>query len=96
MAKNVENEQCGPVHKQGGKSVVKSYPPVSLPPALSKIPESMVVARITDHLERHHFLCSQQFGFRQGYLKVTVSGWESEVQPIEAGVPQGNCLGPLL
>ena len=33
------------------------------------------------------------------YLKgrqVTVSGWESEAQPIRAGVPQGGCLGLLL
>ena len=126
----------------------------SLLPALSKILESVVVARVTDPLEKHHFLCSRQFAIRQGrsaaelhlllasdlnvaldqskaatvvaldiegafdrvwheagsencatgidetllplfrdylsdrHLKVTVSGRESEVQPIEAGVPR--------
>ena len=30
------------------------------------------------------------------HLRVIVSGRESDVQPIKAGVPQGSCLGPLL
>ena len=128
-----------------------------------KILETVVVTRVTDHLERHHFLCSRQFGFRQKrsaadlqlllasglsaaldqskvtfvvaldvegafdrvwhetlvtklwaagidgallpllrdylsdrHLKVTVSGQESEVQSIEAGVPQESSFSPLL
>ncbi|KAG0723769.1 putative RNA-directed DNA polymerase from transposon BS [Chionoecetes opilio] len=28
--------------------------------------ETVVASRITEHLERHHLLCTRQFGFRQG------------------------------
>ena len=55
-----------PVHKKGGKCELKNYRPVSLLPVLSKVLESIVVKRITNHLDRHHFLCTRQFGFRQG------------------------------
>ena len=152
-----------PVHKKNLKSEAKNYRPVSLLPVLSKVLESIVAARVTEHLEMHHLLCSRQYGFRRGrsagdlhllltaelsaaldnskktavvaldiegafdkvwhaalitklraagvdgallhlltdylhdrYLRVTVGGQESALQPIRAGVPQGSCLGPLL
>ena len=161
--KNWKTSNVVPVHKKGGKSEAKNYRPVSLLPVLSKVLETVVASRVTEHLERHHLLCTRQYGFRQGrsaadlhlllaselcaaldqgkatavvaldiegafdrvwhealvtklhaagidgtllpllrdylkdrYLRVTVSGRESEVQPIRAGVPQGSCLGPLL
>ena len=47
-----------PVHKKGGKSVVKNYRPVSLLSVLSKVLETVVSSRITAHLERHHLLCA--------------------------------------
>ena len=56
-----------PVHKKGGKSVVKNYRPVSLLSVLSKVLETVVSSRITDHLERHHLLCTRQFGLRHGW-----------------------------
>ena len=55
-----------PVHKKGGKSEVKNYRPVSLLPVLSKVVETIVASRVTEHLEKHHLLCTRQFGFRQG------------------------------
>ena len=55
-----------PVHKKGGKSEVKNYCPVSLLSVLSKVAETIVASRVTEHLEVHHLLCTRQFGFRQG------------------------------
>ena len=54
------------MHKKGGKCEAKNYRPVSLLPVLSKVLESILVTRITHYLDRHHFICTRQFGFRQG------------------------------
>ncbi|XP_045133977.1 uncharacterized protein LOC123517690 [Portunus trituberculatus] len=48
------------------KNSGKNYRPVSLLPVLSKVLESIVASRVTEHLEKHHLLCSRQFGFRPG------------------------------
>ena len=68
----VRGPKCGkldmwcPCIKKVGKNFVKNHHSVSLLPALCKILERVVVARVTYYLERHHFLYSRQFGFRQG------------------------------
>ena len=54
-----------PVHKKGGRSEARNYHPVSLLPALSEVVEAVVTSRMMEHLERHHLLCTRQFGFRQ-------------------------------
>ena len=55
-----------PVHKKNDKTVAKNYRPVSMLPVLSKVLESIVASRVTVHLEKHHLLCTRQFGFRPG------------------------------
>ena len=44
---------------------MKKYRPVSLLSVLSKVVETILASRITEHLEKHHLLCTRQFGFRQ-------------------------------
>ena len=39
---------------------------MSLLPVLSKVLETIVASRVTEHLERHHILCGRQYGFRAG------------------------------
>ena len=53
-----------PVHKKSDKSVVINYRPVSLLPVLSKVLETIVASRVTEHLVRHHI--HRQYGFRAG------------------------------
>ncbi|XP_045115988.1 uncharacterized protein LOC123507079 [Portunus trituberculatus] len=55
-----------PLHKKNSKAEAKNYRPVSLLPVLSKVLETIVASRVTQHLERHHLLSNRQFGFRQG------------------------------
>ena len=55
-----------PIHKKNSKSEVKNYRPVSLLPVLSKVLETIVVSRLTRHLEKHHVMSTRQYGFRQG------------------------------
>ena len=54
------------LHKKSSKTEEKNYRPVSLLPVLSKVLETIVASRLTQHLERHHLLSTRQFGFRQG------------------------------
>ena len=62
----MENEQCGPCSLKSGRSEVRNYRPVSLLPVLSKVLETVLASRMTEHLERHHLLCTRHFVFRQG------------------------------
>ena len=39
---------------------------MSLLPALSKVLETIIASRVTQHLEKHHLLCTRQYGFRKG------------------------------
>ena len=55
-----------PVHKKDDKTSAKNYRPVSLLPVLSKVLESIVAARVTEHLDKHRLLCTRQYGFRPG------------------------------
>ena len=55
-----------PIHKKNAKTEARNYRPVSLLPVLSKVLETIVAKRVTQHLERHHLLSTRQFGFRQG------------------------------
>lgn len=48
-------------HKKDGKSEVKSYRQVSLLLVLSKMMETIVASRITEHLEKHRRFCTRQF-----------------------------------
>ncbi len=55
-----------PIYKKNYKNDVKNYRPVSLLPVLSKVLESIVASRVTEHLEQHHLLSNRQYGFRKG------------------------------
>ena len=55
-----------PVHKEGGKQVIKNYRPVSLLPICSKIIEKMIVNCLFKYLEDNKLLNCNQLGFRSG------------------------------
>ena len=55
-----------PIHKKKSKSIPNNYRPVSLLCILSKVMESIINCQIMNHLEAHHVLSAQQFGFRRG------------------------------
>ncbi|GFT14592.1 putative RNA-directed DNA polymerase from transposon BS [Trichonephila clavipes] len=45
-------------------ALAESYRPISLLPALSKLAEKVILARLNDHLERENILIPEQHGFR--------------------------------
>ncbi len=55
-----------PIHKGGTTDLCDNYRPISLLSTISKVLEKIVSTKLTDHLEVHGLLYSQQFGFRKG------------------------------
>lgn len=55
-----------PIHKNGPKSNVENYRPISLCCICCKIFEHILYSNITKHLEKNSFFYPNQHGFRQG------------------------------
>jgi len=56
-----------PVLKHGDKSLISSYPPISVLPSLSKIFEKIVYIQIMSYLANCNTLVNNQFGFHNTY-----------------------------
>ena len=55
-----------PIHKEGSKSKVGNYRPISLLNSFSKIYEKLMHSRLSEYLESHNSLYENQYGFRSG------------------------------
>lgn len=55
-----------PIYKNGNKTNVVNYRPITLISNIAKIAEKFIKARITNFIEKHHLLSDSQFGFREG------------------------------
>jgi hypothetical protein len=53
-----------PVYKNGEKTLIYNFRPISLLPALSKIFEKIIYKRLNYHLTLNNILVKEQFGFR--------------------------------
>ena len=53
-----------PIFKNGDKSDVSNYRPISLLPAFSKVLERVLCVRMYQHLANNSILVDEQFGFR--------------------------------
>ena len=53
-----------PLHKNGDKTNMTNYWPISLLSVISKVFERVMYSRISEFLERHQLLSKSQFGFR--------------------------------
>ena len=53
-----------PVYKKGDRQCIANYRPISLLPAVSKVIEKVINARLVQHLSVFHILSNNQFGFR--------------------------------
>ena len=56
-----------PMFKNGDRSSLDNYRPISILPAASKVLETIVTSQLTEFLEHHSFLLDRQFGFRKGH-----------------------------
>ena len=56
-----------PIYKQGSKSSVSNYRPISVLSCINKIFEKLLAKRIYSFLEKQHILYEFQYGFRTGH-----------------------------
>ena len=78
-----------PIFKNGDRSSLDNYRPISILPAASKVLETIVNSQLTEFLEHHSFLLDRQFGFRKGHsaemlLLDTLDAWRRELDDKKA------------
>jgi hypothetical protein len=56
-----------PIYKSADASDINNYRPISLLSSFSKILEKIVQVRLTNYLNTHNLISTQQFGFRPGH-----------------------------
>ena len=54
-----------PLYRNGPKSNVEKYRPISVIPAIFKVIEKIVHSQFYGYMEQNNLLCDQQFGFRK-------------------------------
>ena len=59
-----------PIHKSKNHKIVSNFRPISILPTISKVIEKIMKKRVTSFIETNDIICSQQFGFREGYNTV--------------------------
>lgn len=59
------SEVC-PIYKNGDRSRINNYRPISILPAISKILEKIINTRLVKYLEKNNLLSVNQYGFRHG------------------------------
>jgi hypothetical protein len=53
------------IHKQGDKSLLSNYRPISLLTSFSKVVEKIMYNRLVSHLKKHEILNTNQYGFQE-------------------------------
>ena len=52
-----------PIHKNGSKTEMANYRPITILPIFSKIFEYVIKRRLEDHLQMNNIICDSQFGY---------------------------------
>ena len=95
-----------PLSKQGERSDLNNYRPISIIPVVAKVFERIVYNQFYEYLTENNQISCNQSGFRSLHstataLVETTGNWAfnyslSDSQPLTCGIPQGTILGPLL
>lgn len=56
-----------PLFKQGDRSLLGNYRPISLLNVFNKILEKLMYVRVHEYLHENHLLYNRQYGFRKGF-----------------------------
>ena len=57
-----------PIYKNGEKTKLNNYRPISILPTISKVFEWVIHIQLYDYFCKNNLLCEQQYGFRSNIL----------------------------
>jgi hypothetical protein len=89
LSDHLEYAVVKPLFKNGDRSSILNYRPISLLPVFSKIIEKTIHSRLNQHLNTNNILATEQYGFRKNqstdhaaYTLVNgiLQAWNSKLQ----------------
>ena len=79
-----------PLFKNGDKSRVSNYRPISLLPTFSKIFEKLIHSRLMSFIDKHNVLYKKQFGFRKKHS--TIHALNSAIAQVVNGLSNNETV----
>lgn len=67
---NLKMSKVVPVFKNGDRTQIANYRPISIVPAIGKILEKIMANKLTSYLENNNLLHNNQFGFRKKHSTI--------------------------
>ncbi|XP_065673886.1 uncharacterized protein LOC136090837 [Hydra vulgaris] len=85
-----------PIYKQGDKTNINNYRPISVLSTFSKLLERIIYNRIFKYFDQNNILYTKHYLSNRKQFVTYNDGLQSDYIKITCGVPQSSILGPLM